>query len=45
MIVLAYILAAIVLLFVTIVLSYSVTAFALKLASWVCKKLGIDDAV
>ena len=45
MIVLAYIFAAIVLLFVTIALSYVVTTSALRFASWVCKKLGIDDAV
>ena len=42
MIVLAYILAAIVLLFVTIALSYIVTASALKIAFWACKKLGIE---
>ena len=45
MIVFAYILAAIVLLFVTIALSYIVTTLGLKFAFWACKKLGIDDAV
>lgn len=49
MIVFAYILAVIVLLIVllivTIALSYIVTTLGLKFAFWVCKKLGIDDAV
>ena len=43
MIVLAYILATIVLLFVTIALSYIVTASSLKFAFWVCKKLGAEE--
>ena len=43
MIVFAYILAAIVLLFVVTAVSYIVTASFLKFAFWVCKKLGVEE--
>lgn len=45
MIVFAYILAAIVLLFVVTAVFYIVTTLGLKFAFWACKKLGVDDAV
>lgn len=43
MIVLAYVLAVIVLLFVVTAVSYIVTASSLKFAFWVCKKLGVEE--